>query len=180
MKILKHVRIIVLWAVVLFLLYHAVRIYLVTAVKPPPRGGAEVYRYADGSGHNMAFFFLPDHKIIIAFENQGKHCYQFIDQTNHAGRKLFGDFYYLEDSGVFLDYLKAPSGYKPFLYELKTLSVVGDVCEDFPKIGKETRLILYFGEERLIYYDKTFTMDASPNLSRVNELLEILEAATPQ
>lgn len=161
-------------ALVLFLLYHGARIYLIESIMPAPREGAEAYLYTDPDGTGLSFFFLPKYRLIIAYVSAESKCFQLLEQTNRAGRKVVGNIFYLEGSGTFFDYLSAPEGYQPYLYKLKTLSTLG-TCEEFAQKDSETNLILFRRAGNLIYYGKELKRQEAPNIQAIQGLLDLLE-----
>lgn len=170
----RRILVIVVVALVLFLFYHGARIYLIEAIMPAPREGAEAYHYTHPDGAKLSFFFLPKYRLIIAYVSADSKCFQLLDQTNRAGRRVFGNVYYLEGSGVFFHYLRAPEGYKPYLYKLTTISTVG-TCEEFPQKGAETNLVLFRRDRSLIYYGKELRRQDAPDMQAIQGLLHVLE-----
>lgn len=156
----------------IFVFYHGARIYLLEATKPAPREGAEVYHYTHQDGSSLSIIFLPKYRVIITYENQDYFCFQLYKQTNKVGRRVFGDVYYLEDSGVFFDYLRAPEDYKPILYKLKTVSIVG-TCDEFPQIGTETNLVLFHRDKSLLYYGNELFRQYTSDMEVIEELLNL-------
>ncbi len=163
-----------LWCLGIFILYHGARIYLVEVIRPSPREGAEVFNYSDSQG-TMSIIFLPKYKIIMATMVDDIKCSQLLSQTNRGGRKVVGNFYYLEGSGLIFDYVVSPEGYEPYLYKFETLATIGENCNDLPAVGEHTRLILYRNKGQLIYYDKEFEKQEDPNLNSLWNLQKLLE-----
>ena len=161
-------------AMVLFFIYHGARIYLIEAIMPAPREGAEVYHYTHPDGATLSFFFLPKYRLIFAYMSKDSMCFQLFQQTNRAGRRVFGNIYYLEGSGTFFDYLRTPEGYEPYLYKLKTVSTVG-TCEEFPQKGAERNLTLFRRDGSLIYYGKELRRQDAPDMQAIRGLLQVLE-----
>ncbi len=170
----RKIFVILVGTLVVFIFYHGARIYLIEAIMPAPREGAEAYHYTHSDGAKLSFFFLPKYQLIIAYVSNDSKCFQLLQQTNRAGRKVFGNFYYLEGSGTFFDYLRAPEGYTPYIYKLKTVSTVG-TCEDFPQKGAETNLTIFRRDGSLIYYGKELRRQDAPDMQAIRGLLQVLE-----
>ena len=158
-------------AVFIFCFY--VHIFLLEATLLPPKDGAELYSYTHSDGTRISLFFLPKDQLIIAYGSDDSMCFQLLQQRNRSGRIILGNFYYLEGSESLFDFLRAPDGYTPYLYELEALSTLG-VCEKFPKTGSETKLILHHKKGSLIYYGKELKHQKDIDEEAIQELLKVL------
>ena len=145
---------ILIWCFVGFIVYQGGRIFLISAFMPSPKERAEVFvSYSPP----MSIIFLPKHKMITVVNHDSGVCAQLLDQkTNHVGRKVVGDFYYLEDPNAIIDlfpFVPAPKGYEPVLYELEVIStfIGNESCSDaLLPTGTHIEAILYRKKDKII------------------------------
>ncbi len=189
---------IVLWCLGLFIVYQAVRIFVIEATLPSPKEGAEVFV---SHFRGMYVIFLPKYKIItmVRYDDSAVLCAQLLDQTNRAGRKIVGDFYYLEDRYALIDifpFVPAPEGYTPYNYEMEVLSTLGEEnkhCGDILlPTGTIIEAVIHRKGDRLItdryrgalfdeqfYYRGSHTLffrEENPDLNYISRLYQALEA----
>ena len=187
---------ILIGSLVAFLVYHGGRIFLIEATRISPADGAEVF--VSNFPVSMAIIFLPRYEIITIVKYDSETCVQLLDQTNRVGRKVVGDFYYLEDPNAIIDlfpFVPSPKGYEPCLYEMEVISTLGQGknCDDaLLPIGTKIEVIMhhkgdrlitdrYKGElfDRQIYYPDShidFFREEMPNLSSVSGLYLALKS----
>ena len=189
---------IALWCLGLFIVYQAVRIFVIEATLPSPKEGAEVFV---SHFREMYVIFLPKYKMItmVRYDDSAVLCAQLLDQTNRAGRKIVGDFYYLEDRYALIDifpFVPAPEGYTPYNYEMEVLSTLGEEnkhCGDILlPTGTIIEAVIHRKGDRLItdryrgalfdeqfYYRDSHTLffrEENPDLNYISRLYQALEA----
>ena len=125
---------------------------------------------------------------MITMINSGfSNCSQLLSQTNRGGRKIVGNFYYLEKPSAIIDlfpFAISEDGFTPFLYEMevisheKSLEIIGVDCDNFlVPIGGKIETIMLHSEDgnSLIYLEEKLEKDKDPSEEWITTVYKILE-----